>query len=52
MDNKPVIQELEDGRIIKYDNKSFSELVDGKWVEPTVDFTMDEFLNGKTPTNL
>lgn len=49
-DKKPIIQELEDGRIIKYTNKSFTELVDGKWVEPIADFTVGDFIDGKRPS--
>ena len=35
---KPIIQELDDGRIIKDDGEKFTELVNGKWVEPVSDF--------------
>ena len=52
MDKYPIIQELEDGRIIKDDGKVFTELVNGQWVEPTEDFSLDDFLKGKTPSNL
>lgn len=52
MSDKPIIQELEDGRIIRDDNGTFSELVDGQWVEPTSDFSIDDFIKGKTPSNL
>lgn len=50
MRRDPVVQELEDGRIIKDDNGLFTELVDGEWVEPDEDFTIDDFINGRTPS--
>ena len=49
---EPVIQELEDGRIIKQEGDTFQELINGQWVEPTEDFSIDDFIKGKTPTNL
>lgn len=49
---EPIIQELEDGRIIKQENDSFSELVNGEWVEPVSNFSIYDFLNGKTPSSL
>ena len=42
---EPVIQELEDGRIIKQENGEFQELVN----EPTADFSIGDFLDGKKP---
>ena len=47
---EPIIQELEDGRIIKQENGEFQELVNGQWVEPTADFSIGDFLDGKKPT--
>lgn len=52
MDKQPIIQELEDGRIIKDDGKTFTELVNGQWVEPSEPVSLDDFLKGKTPANL
>lgn len=49
---EPIIQELEDGRIIKDDGKTFTELINGQWVAPTSPVSMDDFLNGKSPKNL
>lgn len=47
---KPIIQELDDGRIIKDDGGKFTELVNGKWVEPIADFTVGDFIDGKRPS--
>lgn len=52
MDKQPIIQELEDGRIIKDDGKTFTELVNGQWVEPSEPVSLDDFIKGKTPANL
>lgn len=49
-DRKPIIQELEDGRIIKDENGTFTELIDGKWIEPIADFTVGDFIDGKRPS--
>lgn len=49
-DRKPIIQELEDGRIIKDKNGTFTELINGKWVEPITDFTVGDFTDGKRPS--
>lgn len=48
MEQKPIIQELEDGRIIKYDGNIFTELVDGNWVEPEPPVVLEDFIKGKT----
>lgn len=52
MDKQPIIQELEDGRIIKQENGDFQELVNGEWVEPVSDFSIGDFIDGKTPTSI
>ena len=49
-DRKPIIQELEDGRIIKDENGAFTELINGKWVELITDFTVGDFIDGKRPS--
>lgn len=47
---KPIIQELDDGRIIKDDGEKFTELINGKWVEPVSVFYIGDFLDGKRPS--
>lgn len=47
---KPIIQELDDGRIIKDDGEKFTELVNGKWVEPVSDFYIGDFLDSERPS--
>lgn len=49
---EPIIQELEDGRIIKQEGGNFTELVNGEWVEPVSDINIGDFLDGKTPKHL
>ena len=49
-DRKPIIQELEDGRIIKDENGAITELLNGKRVEPIADFTVGDFIDGKRPS--
>ena len=39
--------QLKDGRIIKDEKGAFTELINGKWVEPIADFTVGDFIDDK-----